>query len=58
MAWCISKLELAMFKPLSAQRFNFPTSEFSPGPAPFLEWVETSWWSMLHINAKSVAAVL
>jgi hypothetical protein len=31
-----------MFKPLSTQRFSFPASEFSPGPAPFLEWIETS----------------
>jgi ParB/Sulfiredoxin domain len=31
-----------MFRPLSAQRFNSPISEFSPGPAPFLEWIETS----------------
>ncbi len=30
-----------MFKPLSTQRFATPTSEFSPGPAPFLEWIET-----------------
>jgi hypothetical protein len=30
-----------MFKPLSTQRFGSPASEFSPGPAPFLEWIET-----------------
>jgi hypothetical protein len=30
-----------MFKPLSIQRFSAPTSGFSPGPAPFLEWIET-----------------
>jgi hypothetical protein len=40
-AWSILKLELAMFRPLSTQRFTSPTSEFSPGPAPFLEWLET-----------------
>jgi hypothetical protein len=31
-----------MFRPLSTQRFSLPVSEFSPGPAPFLEWIETS----------------
>jgi hypothetical protein len=31
-----------MFKPLSTQRFSSPASQFSPGPAPFLEWIETS----------------
>lgn len=30
-----------MFKPLSANRFVTPQSEFVPGPAPFLEWIET-----------------
>ena len=30
-----------MFIPLSTQRFSSPASEFSPGPAPFLEWIET-----------------
>ena len=29
-----------MFIPLSTQRFSPPASEFSPGPAPFLEWIE------------------
>jgi hypothetical protein len=31
-----------MFRPLTTQRFSAPISEFSPGPAPFLEWIETS----------------
>jgi hypothetical protein len=31
-----------MFRPLSTQRFGSPGSQFSPGPAPFLEWIETS----------------
>jgi hypothetical protein len=31
-----------MFRPLNTQRFNSPISGFSPGPAPFLEWIETS----------------
>jgi hypothetical protein len=39
--YCISTKEDVMFRPLSAQRFGSPTSEFSPGPAPFLEWIET-----------------
>jgi ParB-like nuclease domain len=30
-----------MFIPLSTQRFSSPASEFLPGPAPFLEWIET-----------------
>jgi hypothetical protein len=30
-----------MFKPLSTHRFVAPQSEFSPGPAPILEWIET-----------------
>src|SRR5258708_5463867 len=30
-----------MFIPLSTQRFSSPASEFAPGPAPFLEWIET-----------------
>jgi len=34
-------MEHAMFIPLSTQRFSSPASEFSPGPAPFLEWIET-----------------
>jgi hypothetical protein len=29
-----------MFIALSAKRFTSPHSEFSPGPAPFLEWIE------------------
>ena len=37
---CISTMEPAMFIPLSTQRFSPPASEFSPGPAPFLEWIE------------------
>jgi ParB-like nuclease domain len=28
-----------MFKPLNSKRFNSPASLFSPGPAPFLEWI-------------------
>lgn len=28
-----------MFKPLNSKRFNSPASPFSPGPAPFLEWI-------------------
>jgi ParB-like nuclease domain len=40
-ACCISNKEDAMFIPLSTQRFSSPASEFSPGPAPFLEWIET-----------------
>ena len=32
----------AMFRPLNTQRFSSPISGFSPGPAPFLEWIETS----------------
>lgn len=34
-------VEHKMFKPLSTQRFGSPASDFSPGPAPFLEWIET-----------------
>src|SRR3982074_1805258 len=34
-------MEHAMFILLSTQRFGSPVSEFSPGPAPFLEWIET-----------------
>src|SRR5882757_6770492 len=34
-------MEHAMFIPLRTQRFSSPASEFSPGPAPFLEWIET-----------------
>jgi hypothetical protein len=30
-----------MFEPLSTLRFVTPQSEFLPGPAPFLEWIET-----------------
>jgi len=30
-----------MLKPLSTLRFVTPQSEFLPGPAPFLEWIET-----------------
>lgn len=30
-----------MFKPLSTNRFVSPQSEFVPGSAPFLEWLET-----------------
>lgn len=29
-----------MYKALSTKRFSIPTSEFSAGPAPFLDWVE------------------
>jgi hypothetical protein len=29
-----------MFRPLSTKRFTNPQSEFSPGPAPFLQWIE------------------
>ena len=29
-----------MFRPLSSERFNAPGAAFSPGPAPFLGWVE------------------
>jgi hypothetical protein len=32
-------MEEAMFVALNAQRFVSPVSEFSPGPAPFLEWI-------------------
>jgi hypothetical protein len=28
-----------MFTPLNKDRFNTPTSEFAPGPAPFLDWI-------------------
>src|SRR6266550_4097499 len=35
-------VEHKMFRPLSTQRFSSPASQFSPGPAPFLEWIETS----------------
>jgi hypothetical protein len=31
-----------MFRSLNTQRFSSPISGFSPGPAPFLEWIETS----------------
>lgn len=30
-----------MYKALTTKRFTIPQSEFSPGPAPFLEWIET-----------------
>lgn len=30
-----------MFKPLETKRFSAPASEFSPGPAPILNWIET-----------------
>jgi hypothetical protein len=30
-----------MYKFLNTKRFNTPHSEFLPGPAPFLEWIET-----------------
>jgi hypothetical protein len=29
-----------MFKPLNSKRFNSPTSPFSPGPAPILDWID------------------
>ena len=29
-----------MFKTLSTERFSTPHSEFAPGPAPFLNWIE------------------
>src|ERR1700694_285336 len=32
--------EEAMYKTLNTKRFVTPQSEFSPGPAPFLEWIE------------------
>jgi ParB-like nuclease domain len=32
-------MEDTMFVALSAQRFSSPSSMFSPGPAPFLEWI-------------------
>jgi hypothetical protein len=28
-----------MFRLLNSKRFNSPTSDFAPGPAPFLEWI-------------------
>jgi hypothetical protein len=34
------KMEHTMFIPLSTQQFSSPASEFSPGPAPFLEWID------------------
>jgi hypothetical protein len=30
-----------MFKPLETKRFAAPTCQFSPGPAPILNWIET-----------------
>lgn len=30
-----------MYRPLNAKRFSAPNSDFSPGPAPMLEWIET-----------------
>src|ERR1700732_1429561 len=32
--------EDAMYRTLNTKRFVTPQSEFSPGPAPFLEWIE------------------
>jgi ParB-like nuclease domain len=32
--------EEAMYKTLNTKRFVTPQSDFSPGPAPFLEWIE------------------
>jgi len=29
-----------MYRMLNTKRFVTPLSEFSPGPAPFLEWIE------------------
>jgi hypothetical protein len=29
-----------MYRTLSTKKFSAPQSEFSPGPAPFLEWIE------------------
>jgi hypothetical protein len=34
-------LEKSMFKPLNSKRFNSPTSDLAPGPAPFLDWIAT-----------------
>ena len=30
-----------MYRSLNTKRFNAPHSEFLPGPAPLLEWIET-----------------
>lgn len=30
-----------MYRPLNTKRFTAPNSEFAPGPAPFLDWIET-----------------
>jgi hypothetical protein len=32
-------VEPTTFNPLNSKRFNRPTAPFSPGPAPFLEWI-------------------
>ncbi len=32
--------EEAMYRALDTRKFVAPQSEFSPGPAPFLEWIE------------------
>jgi ParB-like nuclease domain len=29
-----------MFKPINCERFSAPDSDFSPGPAPILEWIK------------------
>jgi ribonuclease HII len=39
--WVQQTSEFSMFRPLNTQRFGLPISEFAPGPAPFLEWIET-----------------
>jgi len=37
---CTANMEDAMFIALNTKRFSSPKSEFSPGPAPFLEWID------------------